>query len=164
MPEDSLIENREVSEPIKLTAVYSGSSLTATVEPDFHLCEADYLRLTQSRTNLKEWANNFLVASIGGVLVVCGKFVASIFYASNPVNPPASNTAINPAISPTINPPINPTIEAWELWTLGIGFVVAILLFGLSLKFPSDKSKTLADMKKHFSSNPRQHQVMKKRS
>ena len=159
MSEDSLIENRNVSEPIRLSGAYTGSSLTATVQPDFPLCEADYLRLTQSRTNLKEWANNFVVATIGGSLVVCGKFITSIFHASTSVNPPANNPAINPVISPVIKP----TIEAWELWTLGIGFVIAILLFLLSSKYPSDKSKTLSDMKKHFSSNPRQHQVMKNR-
>lgn len=149
MSEESRIEDRSLTEPIKLSSAFYGSALTATVQPDFPLCEADYLRLTSSGSSLKDWAANFFLATLGGALIIGGKFLARIKSNISDPNPTASGS--------------NATIEEWEFWAVGIGFLIAFFLYLASLKLPSDKSRTLARMKDHFSSNPRQHHVMKAR-
>ena len=132
------VQDQTLSQTYVLDDDFAGEPTIASLQCDFLLCEADYLRLTTRGLELTDASIAFLLLSVGLALPVVAKQAAAM-WARAPAN-----------------------VETWEYWALGFGFFVAIVLGIVSRLVPDEKRTLLKEMKEHFKSNPRQRKVMRR--
>lgn len=132
------VEGQTIGQTYELNADIVGEPMIASLQCDFSLCEADYVRLTTR-------GSRFLDASVA-VLLICVGFGISV--AAKLASAWWSHTAAK--------------VESWEYWALAIGILVASILAGISRLVPNEKRSLLKEMKAHFESYPRQRKVMRR--
>jgi hypothetical protein len=105
----------------------------ATVQADFHLSTADYLRLKDDRNLLSTWSVNLFFAFFGYFLSISPKFISQLSGGKESL---ANN----------------------EWWVLGIGVLVCLAMWGVGLRLPSEKKKVMELMGHHFANSPKSRQ------
>lgn len=132
------VEGQTIRQTYELAADIVGEPMIASLQCDFSLCEADYVRLTTR-------GSRFLDASVA-VLLICVGFGISV------VAKLASAWWFHTAAK----------VESWEYWALAISVLVASILAVISRLVPNEKRSLLKEMKAHFESYPRQRKVMRR--
>jgi H+/Cl- antiporter ClcA len=132
------VEGQTIGQTYELDADIVGEPTIASLQCDFFLCEADYVRLTTRASKFLDASVAVLLISVGFGISVAAK-LASAWW---------SHTAAK--------------VESWEYWALAICILVAGILAVVSRLVPNEKRSLLKQMKEHFESHPRQRKVMRR--
>lgn len=131
----NVYENETITQTVVTENILTGISI-GTLQADFLLCEADFLRLTGNGSTFASWSLNILFATIGYAMSITPKYISSL-------------TGRQENVSQS------------EWITLGICTAITLVLFGLSKIIPNEKKKLLEKMSQHFKSAPKSHQFIK---
>jgi len=132
------IEGRTLARTYELDADVVGEPMIASLQCDFALCEADYVRLTTRGSKLFDAGVAVLLISLGFGIPIAAKLVSAWW----------SHTAAE--------------VEGWQYWALAIGLIIALALAAIDRLLPNERRKLLREMKEHFKSHPRQRKVMRR--
>jgi hypothetical protein len=132
------VEGQTIRQTYELAADIVSEPMIASLQCDFSLCEADYLRLTTRGSRLADASIAVLLLSVGFGISIAAKHASAWW----------THTA--------------PKVDGWEYWALAIGIVATVILAVLSRLVPNEKRALLKAMKKHFESHPRQRKVMRR--
>lgn len=125
-----VIEKKQFVETLPLRTEKTEPKI-ASLQADFGLCEADFLRLKNGDSKL----NNLSIATIGTGLglfyPIIGKIFAILF----------DNSKVK--------------IESWELYGSIIFILFGIILYITGKCIPNEKKKVLKDIENHFKLSPR---------
>lgn len=114
------------NETFEETVPLKDSSQVLISQEPYWLEEKDYVILTKIKSGLSFWAYGILICSFGLFLVVAGRYIDSLI-----------------SKQPT-------DIKNWELITLGLTFLIGLLLKLLSIWCPDDRKKLLKKIGEHF--------------
>ena len=128
--ENQVITHTLVTQENLLTGVAIG-----TLQEDFQLCEADFLRLKSDSSPMTTWSLNILFASIGYGMSILPKWISEI--SGKPEKVSQSEWAV-----------------------LALGIAVSILLIVVNKFIPNEKKELLNRMAHHFKSAPKTRQFV----
>lgn len=131
------VEGQTLGQTYELDDDIVGEPKIASLQCDFPLCEADFLRLTTRSSKVKDASVAMLFVSVGLAIPVLGKLAAAWW----------SHTSAD--------------VEAWEYWALGISFAFAVTLVIIAHVIRDEKRTLLRNMEQHFESHPRERKVMR---
>jgi len=131
------IEGRELNQTYELHADIVGEPKIASLQCDFPLCEADYLRLTTGSSRFARARIALLYLSLGYGIPFAAKLVSKWW----------SDASTN--------------IEPWELWSLVISIVLFFVCALVAISILDEKRILLRTMKEHFERNPRQRAIVR---
>lgn len=128
-------ENEIITETVVASNLLSGMSI-GTIQADFLLNEADFIRLKSQESQITTWALNILFAGIGYGLSILPKFINSLAGKGDVVS-----------------------LSEWAV--LIICIVVSGSLFIAGRFLPTEKSALLKKMEAHFKSAPKSQQIIR---
>lgn len=129
------LENATITETVSVTSPLSGFSV-GSMQEDYVLNEAEFMRLTNDWNSFKAWALNLLFVMLGYTL----SLVPSFF--------PRGGL-----------PPV--PISDGERFVLFTGYGVVVLFYLIGLSIPNEKKKLIKKMHLHFKNAPRSRHVLK---
>ena len=121
-------EGRQLSQPIVVTDLLNGRSIT-TMQPPYLLTEADFLRLKGGPP---------VTAALATIV-----FSGVVGYAFS----------LGPKIAPLFDGKES-QLTSSELSTMVIGAIASTVLYAIGLCWPNDKKKTMKKISRHFDSAP----------
>jgi hypothetical protein len=132
---DGVYENQVITHTVTTGSLFTGVSI-GTLQEDFQLCEADFLRLKNEGTPLTSWSLNILFAAIGYGLSILPKWISEI--AGKPEKVSQSEWAV-----------------------LAISLTASLLFFIVGKFIPNEKKDLLNQMSQHFKSAPKTRQLIR---
>jgi hypothetical protein len=129
----SVTRGKTIGQTVQLVEDIGVDPMVSSLQCDFPLCEADYVRLTRPRSVVRSAAYTFLLLSAGWGISLVAKLMSTWF----------SHTVVS--------------VQAWEYCAVVIGMAVAIILFAISAHVPNEKKMDL-----HFKSHPRKTVVTRR--
>lgn len=132
------VEGQTIDHTYMLDVDVVGEPMLASLQCDFSLCEADFLRLKGRYSKWLEAAIAVLLLSVGYAISIAAKYINSMLFGGTP------------------------TVERWEYFALAIGLAAALILFICARCLPNEKQKLLREMEQHFRKYPRQRRVMRR--
>lgn len=121
-------EGRQLSQPIAVTDLLNGRSVT-TMQPPYFLTEADFLRLKGSPPVTAALAT-IVFSGIVGYAVSLGPKIAPLFEGSKS------------------------QLTSGEVSTMAAGTIFSVVLYAIGFFWPNDKKKTMKKITCHFDSAP----------
>lgn len=134
--QSQLVEGQRFTETFPATADRIEPSISS-LQADFPLCEADFLRLKNGNPKTLTAAHSILLTAAGLGLSIGGKYAEAIFNQSKV------------------------PIPKWEVYGFAIAIVIAALLYAVGLLFPNDKKKVMTDIETHFEKSPRTRHIVR---
>lgn len=128
-------ENEVITTTLAIDSLLTGAAI-GTLQEDFLLCEADFVRLKNTGTPLTSWSFNFLFASIGYLLSIVPKWLSQLAGKSDGVSD-----------------------AEWTV--LAIGFLLSGLLYLIGRCFRNERKELLNKMEQHFRAAPKSRQVIR---
>lgn len=116
----------------------STNPIIGSLQADFGLCEADYLRIKNGYPKTLIWAHSILLANAGLGISILGKYIDRILNGSNT------------------------PILAWEKYGFISALIVSFFLYLLGIFLPNEKKKVMKDIKNHFEYSPRTKHIVGK--
>ena len=127
-------ENEVITKTVMPSGLLTGMTV-GTLQEDFPLCEADFLRLKMNQSFTKTWAVNFLFAAIGFGLSIAPKFINELSGKTN-------------------------QISKAEWITLFAGFAVSAILYVLDFCLPNERKSAMKIIEQHFKNAPKSRQII----
>ena len=121
--------NEEITQTVLSDDIYSGLSF-GTIQADYPLTAADFMRLKSGWVSVFGWALNIGFAVFGFALNIFQKMVSGFFGG-------------------------NEVVSKSEWLVLLFGAVVVLLLCGVGFFLPSEKKELMKDIKEHFKKSPK---------
>lgn len=121
-------EGRQLSQPIIVTDLLNGRSVT-TMQSPYLLTEADFLRLKGGPPVTAALAT-IIFSGVVGYAVSLGPKIAPLFDGGKS------------------------QLTSGELSTMAVGTIASAVLYGIGFWWPNDKQKTMKKISKHFDSAP----------
>jgi hypothetical protein len=131
-----VVEGERFQETLNLKVSRTEPAI-ASLQEDFGLCEADFLRLKNGDPKPLLWASAVFWAAVGLGLAVLGKYLDKLL--------------TNPATK----------IENWEIYGTAVAFLVAALLYLIGQLLPNERKKVMKDIENHFSKAPRTRHIVR---
>jgi len=103
-----------------------------SLSPVYPLEKSDHIILTKIRSVWSFWIHSILMCAITLFLIIAGKYVYSLI--------------LNQA----------PDIEKWELISIGIALIFALILKVISHRCPDEKKKLIKKIDEHFKTSKKQ--------
>lgn len=129
-------ENEVITTTVAIDSLLTGAAI-GTLQEDFLLCEADFLRLKNTGTPLTSWSFNLLFASIGYLLNIIPKWLSQM--AGKPDG-----------------------VSDAEWIVLAIGFLLSGLLYLVGIFLKNERKELLDRMEQHFRAAPKSRQVIRR--
>jgi hypothetical protein len=131
----NVYENEVITQTVETDNLLTGMSI-GTLQADFLLCEADFLRLKVEGSAFVTWSLNVLFATIGYAMSILPKWISEL--AGKPEK-----------------------VSQSEWTTFAIGLMISFILFVLSKAMPNEKKKLLNRISQHFKSAPKSRQLVR---
>lgn len=131
----SVYKNEVITQTVVTDNLLTGMSI-GTLQADFLLNEADFLRLQGSASLFVTWALNLLFATIGYAISILPKWISEL-----------------------IGKPEKVSQSEWA--TLIIGLTACAIFYGISKIIPNEKSELLEKIAQHFKSAPKSRQLVR---
>jgi len=128
-------ENEIITQTLMTTDMLTGMAI-GTLQEDFLLNEADFLRLKNEVSSFSTWALNVLFATIGYAISILPKWISELAGRAEHVS-------------------------ASEWTALIIGLVLAAILYTASHYLPNEKNKLMKRMDQHFKDAPKSRQIFR---
>lgn len=133
--QSQLVEGQRFTETLPVTAERTEPSI-GSLQADFPLCEADFLRLKNGTPKTVTAAYTIFLTAVGLGLSIGGKYAEAV---------------INKSQVP---------IPKWELYALGGAVLLAGILYFAGFCLPNDKKQVMKDIETHFKKSPRTRQIV----
>lgn len=133
--QSQLVEGQRFTETFPATADRTEPSI-GSLQADFPLCEADFLRLKNGNPKMLTAAYSVLLTAVGLGLSLGGKYAEAI---------------INRLLVP---------IPKWEVYGFASAIALAAILYFAGLFLPNDKKKVMNDIETHFKKSPRTRHIV----
>ncbi|WMW65737.1 hypothetical protein [Nitratidesulfovibrio liaohensis] len=133
MPGD--VVGRELKQPYVYPSNVRTRSMLCSVQEDYALCEADFVRLKNGKSSCSDFAINTLISGVGAVILVGAKLFMKIVDGQDI------------------------KIEKYEIYVVLMIAAVSLVLFLIGQILPSEKSRVLKDMERHFCKATRTREV-----
>lgn len=131
----NVYENEVIRETLETGNLLTGMSI-GTLQADYLLCEADFLRLKGEGSVFVTWSLNVLFATIGYAMSILPKWISEL--AGKPEK-----------------------ISSSEWTAFALGLVISFILFLLSKVMPNEKKELLNRISQHFKSAPKSRQLIR---
>lgn len=128
------VENQQITETIQVHGLLSGANI-GTWQADYPLTAIDFEHIKNGKPVTFNWANSILLATVGFGLNLIGKGASQVVGMQQP-------------------------IYVGEWIALGVGVVVAIVLYGIGLVLPNERKRVMREIQNHFKNSPKQRQVV----
>lgn len=128
-------ENEVITQTVVATGMLTGVSI-GTIQEDFHLNEADFLRLKNESSSFTSWALMLLSGTVGYAISIFPKWLSEL-----------------------AGKPEKVTASEWA--ALFIAIAITIILYFIGKCMPSDRSKLIEKMTQHFKDAPKSRQIIK---
>ena len=128
------VENQQITETIEVHGLLSGASI-GTWQADYPLTAIDFEHIKNGKPVTFNWANSILLATVGFGLNLIGKGASQVVGVQQP-------------------------IYVGEWIALGVGVVVAIVLYGIGVALPNERKRVMREIQHHFKNSPKQRQVV----
>jgi hypothetical protein len=128
------IENQQITETIPVHGLLSGANI-GTWQADYPLTALDFEYIKNGKPVTFNWANSFLLTSIGFGLNLLGK-----------------------GVSQWTN--VKQEIYIGEWIALGCGIALSFILYFIGLVLPNNRKRVMKEIQNHFKSSPKQRQVV----
>lgn len=109
-----------------------------TLQADFGLCEADFLRIKNGYPKIVITAHSILLVAFGLGISILAKYIDKI----------VNNSKI--------------LIFPWETYGCIIALIISGFLYGIGFFLPNEKKKVMKDIENHFESSPRTRHIVSK--
>ena len=109
----------------------------SSLQADFPLCEADFLRLKHGAPKTLAWSQAIFLAGVGVGFTILGKYIERV-------------------IDNTKTP-----VPQWELYGFIAAIVLAVVLYLAGLPMKNEKKKVLEDIESHFKNSPRTRHIVR---
>jgi hypothetical protein len=131
----NVYENEVFRETVVTDNLLTGMSI-GTLQADFLLCEADFLRLKGGSSAFVTWSLNVLFATIGYAMSILPKWISEL--AGKPEK-----------------------VSQSEWTTFAIGLSISFILLLISKAMPNEKKELLNSISQHFKSAPKSRQLVR---
>ena len=131
----NVYENEVFRETVVTGNLLTGMSI-GTLQADFLLCEADFLRLKSGSSAFVTWSLNVLFATIGYAMSILPKWISAL--AGKPEE-----------------------VSQSEWTTFAIGLAISFILLLISKAMPNEKKELLNRISQHFKSAPKSRQLVR---
>jgi len=132
----NVYENEVFRETVVTDNLLTGMSI-GTLQADFLLCEADFLRLKSEGSAFVTWSLNVLFATIGYAMSILPKWISEL--AGKPEK-----------------------VSQSEWTTFAIGLATYFILLLISKAMPNEKKELLNRISQHFKSAPKSRQLVRR--
>lgn len=129
------LKNERRNEPLHLSVDIKTEPSISSMQEDFALCEADYLRLKNGKSKGSDVAITFFLASIGFGIAFAAKYVASLF---------DGKTFL---------------YETWEWVAPAIAATISLVIYLVYLCLPNDHKRVMKAVEEHFKTAPRTRHI-----
>jgi hypothetical protein len=127
--------NQQLQSPVVVQGLLTGQTI-ATVQAPFLLSEVDFVRLRGNPSRTETWATNLFFAVVGYAVSLGPKFVSLLK-----------------------GEPSQITSAEWI--TLGLGAIVALVLYLIGFAFENERKDLMKRIATHFKNAPASHHVVK---
>lgn len=131
----NVFEDEVITQTVVTDNVLTGVSI-GTLQADFLLCEADFLRLKGQGSPFVTWSLNVLFATIGYAMSILPKWVSELLGKTEKVSQS-------------------------EWITLGICVAISLCLLFLGKVMPNERKEVLNRISQHFKSAPKSRQFFR---
>lgn len=128
-------EGEVITETVVASDMLSGMTI-GTLQEDFSLSEADFLRLKNESSSVSGWALNISFAVIGWAISILPKWISE--FSGN-----------------------QEQVSKSEWIVLVIGVVIVLGLKGIAGFIPNEKTQLMKRMEKHFKEAPKSRQIFR---
>lgn len=132
-----IIQGKTFTATIRSDEQITSEPTIGSLQADFLLCEADYLRIKNGKPAILNWAHTIFLTTIGLGLLIFGKFI------STKLGYPA-------------------TILLGEWIACGAGILLSIILYLIGIAMPNEQKKVMKKMEEHFKKAPITKHLMRK--
>lgn len=133
----NVYQNEVITKTVVTEDLLTGVSI-GTLQADFLLCEADFMRLKGEGSVFVTWSLNVLFATIGYAMSILPKLISDLVGKDE-------------------------RVSQSEWVALGIFSAISLLLFLLSKVMHNEKKELLKSISKHFKSAPKSRQLVRDR-
>lgn len=132
---EGTLENQVITQTVVTEDLFTGLAI-GTIQEDFQLCEADFLRLKNDGTPLSTWSTNILFAAIGYGISILPKWISEL--AGKPEK-----------------------VSQAEWIALAASLAISLVLFLIGRLMPNEKKDLVSRMAQHFKSAPKSRQLIR---
>ena len=134
---DQTIHGKTFAETVHLEEQITSEPTICSLQADFLLCEADFLRIKSGKPMTLNWAHSIFLTTIGIGLLIFGKYLSTKWgYQAE--------------------------IFLGEWIACGAGILLSIILYFVGIALPNERKEVIKRITEHFKKAPRTRHLMRK--
>lgn len=134
---DQTIHGKTFVKTVLLDEQITFEPTIGSLQADFPLCEADFMRIKSGKPTTLNWAHSIFLTTIGIVLLIFGKYLSTKWgYQAK--------------------------ILLGEWIACGAGILLSLILYLVGIALPHERKKVMKSIEEHFRKAPRTRHLMGK--